>query len=310
MFANKENYIIVNYHYIQEPSEDWRGIFPCSPGEFKRQVEFLQEQYKIVSVVEVFKAAREEKPGKFCALTFDDCLRGVYENAVPVLVDKKLKAVFFPITSTFNNVLPYTHKVHVVLSKLSSSELIERFNKYLVSNHPNIYKKYEIPKDRRIENKRSFDDVMTANFKETIIAVPTDVRDNFLDSVFKELKLDEKELSKKFFMSKDEVLNLKELGMEIGYHSHLHFPYNIGIKEKIEEDIRQNKEELFKLLGENLNIMSYPNGRTSDEAIDVLKNEGIDYALTIEKRGVEKGDNPYLIPRYDTNNIRDFIKDN
>ena len=85
MISLQDRYIIINYHYVEDPKLDWGGIHPCSVKEFEKQIGFLSENFEIVSVGEIFDFAQREQKGKFCAITFDDGLRGQYSNALFLL---------------------------------------------------------------------------------------------------------------------------------------------------------------------------------------------------------------------------------
>jgi len=61
---------------------------------------------------------------------------------------------------------------------------------------------------------------------------------------------------------------------------------------------------LSDIIDEEISIFSYPHGRNSDAAARILKSEGFNYAVTIERREVKVGDNPLLIPRYDFTDLR------
>src|SRR3989344_8744536 len=142
-------HIIVNYHYVENPSLEWGGIHPCPMAEFEKQVKCLAENYKIVSVDEVYSAAKEKNSGRFAAISFDDGLKGQYLNALPILEKYGATAIFFPITSTFEGNIPGTHKLHILLSRFPAQSLIERFNKEEIGFAP-------IPMEKRMTKGRRF----------------------------------------------------------------------------------------------------------------------------------------------------------
>ena len=104
-------------------------------------------------------------------------------------------------------------------------------------------------------------------------------------------------------MNKQEIKLLFLAGMTIGGHSHNHFTFDISNKDVMQKDLRLSKEILFDLLGVQPEIFSYPHGRHSLVALDVLASEGFKYALTIDRRGVAAADGNFLLPRYDTTDI-------
>lgn len=298
MFTLSDKHIIVNYHYIEEPKS--AGIYPCSPAKFEKQVQFLKENYKIVSVPEVFESARANKNEKLCAITFDDGMKDQYQNALPILQKYSATASFFPITSAFEGRLPSAHKVHILLSRFSVEEMIDFFHKFIADFYPDLKTHYVIPRDKRLTDKRLHEDIPSANFKETLIALPEDIRGRFLRHCFKVNGLNEKKISRELFMSREEVKSLQKANMTIGGHSHGHYAMSIDDELFLKKDVELSRQILSDLLGAPPVVFSYPHGRYGDAAVNVVKEAGFQYALTIERKGVQAVDNPFLIPRYDT----------
>lgn len=304
MFSPQDKYVVVNYHYVEDPDSEFSSTHPCSVHDFKKQVKFLSENFKIVPVKSVFEAAKARESGEFCAFTFDDGLRGQYENAIPILEKYGAFGLFFPITSTWEGKIPAAHKTHILLSKTTADDLVDLFHRFIKENYSGLTEQFFIPKDRRLTARRMYEAIIVANLKETLIALPEKIRSEFLNECFKNLRLNEKELSVKIFMSREQVADLTKLGMMVGNHSHRHYPCDSTDDKILREDIRLANNNLIETTGIAPEIFSYPSGRNSEAVIRVLKEEGFRYALTIERRQVEPGDDPFLIPRYDTTDIK------
>ncbi len=297
MFSLRDKYVIVNYHYVEELKT---GIHPCPPAAFEKQVRFLREHYRIASVPEVFESARTDKDARLCAITFDDGLKDQYQNALPILKEHSVTAAFFPITSVLEGRLPSAHKVHVLLSRFSVEEMIDFFHKFMSEFYPDLQIQYSIPKDKRLTDRRLHEDISTANFKETLIVLPEDIRGRFLRHCFKVNGLNEKKISRELFMGVEEIKNLKATGMTVGSHSHGHYAMSIDDEVLLKKDIELSKQILTDFLGEAPTVFSYPHGRYGKAAIKAVKEAGFRYALTIERRGVRAQDEPWVVPRYDT----------
>lgn len=295
-------HIIVNYHYVEDPNPGRGGIWPCPVAEFERQIKFLSENYTFASTDDIFSASQADSPNSSTPLAlvaFDDGLKGQYENAVPILERYGATAIFFPITSVWEGGVPGTHKLHVLLSKTSSEKLIDLFNNF--SNE-------KIPKDKRVnKERRLFEDMLTANLKETLLVMPPDKKDAFLNRAFKFFGLDEKRIVPELFMSKEEVKKLAEKGFEIGSHAHGHYSLNSIDSAAALREIRLSKKILAEVVGKPPDAISYPHGRVNDDVIKILKNEGFKYGFTIENRALKKGDDPFRLPRLDTNDFKKMI---
>src|SRR3989338_8055690 len=304
MFSINDRHIIVNYHYVQDPSLEFSGIHPCSIKVFEEQIHFLAAHYNIVNIGEVVEAARNDDPVKVCAFTFDDGLRDHYENVLPILRRYKIGGTFFQITSTLEGRLPPAHKLHVLLSKNSSLEIINRFYNFLKNKYPGEIGRYAIAIDKRMTQKRMHEDIQSANLKETLMIIPELRRNEFLNWVFKELGINEQEWCQKIFMNEKELLDMYQQGFIIGGHSHPHVSLEKADRDFLINDIGKSKKILEKLLGASLEIFSYPHGRHNSIATEVLKEQGFKYAVTNESRAIGKNENIFLIPRYDTNDIK------
>ena len=312
-FSLENKHIIVNYHYVRDPSPDFSGIHPCLIGEFDKQIKFLTENYKTVSVENVFNAAKEESDEKLCAITLDDGTKDHYYNALPILEKYKATAVFFVPTGVFAGILPYTQKIHFLLSRFDIAEIIDNFNDFLKNNFPEIYEKFFIPKDKRLSDTKRHDyggDFRIDNFKEKITSSPKNLREEFIKNFFDKVNISENDLIKELFINEKEMINMDKKGFLIGYHTHYHNAIDTLSEKEIEEDLNKSKEYFKRILNKDPDFFSYPYGRSSEIAIKVLKENGIKYAVTIERRGLLKSDNPLKIPRYDINDIKDFLNKN
>ena len=307
MFHPNQKYIIVNFHYVHDFRPDWSGMRPCPVAEFERQINFLSAAWKIVSVREVFEAAEKFSPDRYCALTFDDGLKDHLDNVVPFLKREKLKGTFFPITCTWEERLPPAHRIQVLLSKFERGKLIDIFHGFMKEFYPDLAPQYFIPRDRRLAERHLHDDILTANFKETILALPDDVKGRFLRFCFKNLHLDEKKIVRELFMTRAEVQKLAQEGFWIGNHSHNHYALDTMSQAALRKDIELAKKLLEKLAGYKIGVFSYPHGRSTPLIMEILKSASIYYGVTIENRELNAADNPLLLPRYDTNKIKDYL---
>lgn len=299
-----DKHILVNYHYIEDPRSDRHAFHPCPVEKFKEQIAWLSTNFTFVSVEDVFKVAHKQSTEKYCAITFDDGLKDQYQNAVPILKKYGATAAFFPITGTFEGFVPSTHKIHLLLSTFSANELVDKSNIFLQQRGSKKIAHHTIPKDHRITLKRKMrDDVVTANLKETINRLPNDIEKELLDWLFKTLKLDEKSFAEELFMNKNELSDLIEWGFELGCHTHHHYALDTQSKESMRNELRLSKKYLENITGKPLTLLAYPHGGVNDDVIQIAQDEGLLYGLTIERGAVQPTNNPFLIPRYDVNDI-------
>ncbi len=308
-FSLKNSHIIVNYHYVRNVNKNDKGINSCSIKEFERQIGFLSSSYKIVSIPEVFNSVQENTKGRFCAVTFDDCLKDVYVNAFPVLKKNKCMATIFPIASVFEGKMPYVHKMHMLISVFGVRSLIKFFNNF-IEKLPEYKNKYRIPLNKRLFKKiRLDDDIPTANFKEVVSVIPDGLRNSFIDTVFNKTNIKENDALKDFFASKKEIISMLNNSFEIGSHSYEHKNLRTMSQVNLKDDIDKSLNILSSLFvsKNKIKTFSYPHGRFNKNILEVLSKTNIEYAVTIEEKNITKKTNRFSVPRYDTNNIRDYL---
>lgn len=295
--------IIVNYHYVEDPRETLRGIHPLSVEDFNKQIDFLSNNFDIVSVPEVYRMANENSNKRVCAITFDDCLKDQWDNALPILEKNNVLATFFPITSTFEGYVPTAHKIQVLLSSFDIKDLINKFNNFIKDNYPNFINKYYISQDKRLINRRLHEDIPTANLKEVFSILPSDVRSVFLEESFRYLNVKEFNICSQIFMSRDQVLSLHKKGHTIGGHTHKHNALDSLDISNVRTDTYICRDRLVDIIGSKPNVFSYPHGRYNDSVLGVIKEAGFTHGVTIEKRGLNRSENSMTIPRFDATDI-------
>lgn len=309
MFSKRNNYIILNYHYIENIHSVGKGVFPCSVSDFKRQVKYLSKNYLVTSIADVFESAIYNKKGKFCAITFDDGLKDQYNNALPILEKYNLSATFFIITAVLEGYLPMAHKIHAVLSGIKDIKVCEIFNKFVDNLGPEV-KEYKIPSNRRLTQNRLHESVASANFKETMKIIPAKISSDFLDQCLKQLNINKSDLSRQLFMDSREIKDLHRRGMIIGSHSHSHTSMDLMNDNITKDEISFSSRILSEILIKPPQVFSYPHGISSKFSADILPRYGFEFAVTIKQKGVGLNDNPYLIPRYDAASLTTFLNKN
>jgi peptidoglycan/xylan/chitin deacetylase (PgdA/CDA1 family) len=90
----------------------------------------------------------------------------------------------------------------------------------------------------------------------------------------------------------------KELKRELAkrFPQPLEFESKKQYLERINEDLRSSKRILEEKLGEKIESFSYPWGDFSEELVSVV-GKYYSYAFTVEKRNVNREENPWKIPR-------------
>ena len=93
------NLTIVMYHYVR-PIKDsaFPGIKGLELDGFKRQLDYLSENFNIVSTEQIINAVKYSAPlpNNACWLTFDDGYKDHFKYVMPELLKHNLHGAFFP----------------------------------------------------------------------------------------------------------------------------------------------------------------------------------------------------------------------
>lgn len=296
--------IIVNYHYVRDSEKtEFPTIKACPIKEFEAQIDFLSRHYSFVSIADLWRSTREGAPGKQCAVTFDDGYTDHIKNVLPILKKYEAPATFFIVTKSLAGKIPASFKLHLISSRLPTADLVKKLSLFMKGAYPELEDLADIPTDHRINPRRRFDDVVTSNFKETLIALDPPIREAFLDSCFRALFKDEKKLCAKIFLSESHLRELQNAGMEIANHTHSHYSLEMLPVSVQRTEIQTAQNILARVLGRPPRIFSYPHYRYTDETLELLKELDIDLAVTLQSRPVLSNDHRYMLPRYDTNDL-------
>jgi len=104
------------------------------------------------------------------------------------------------------------------------------------------------------------------------------------------------------YMNEDQIKDLVKNGNEIGSHTVYHIGLDTVKGPTLDNEIKDSKTYLDKLLNQNTTSFCYPAGKFSDEAKADLLKDGYRIAVTTEaSKGTFSTDNIYQVPRYRVN---------
>jgi carbamoylphosphate synthase small subunit len=193
---------------------------------------------------------------------------------------------------------------------ISMPELVEKFNTFILRVFPNAVHGYHISLDRYLNNKRRHDDIAPANFKEMVNNIaPRVVSDAFLSEMLKELNMKEDDECKKLFMNPEQIRALASMGFFVEHHTHNHYSLDREPIEVLREDFGVATNILRGILGKSPCVMAYPYGR-SPKDFEILTEYGITHGVTVEHKSIIASDDAFLIPRFDTNDVKNFLDTN
>lgn len=304
-----DNINIIMYHYIRKiKGSGYPKIKGLELQDFKKQIEFLMRNFKIISVEDILRAEKLKikLSGSNIALTFDDGYLEHYKNVFPILKKNNISGFFsMPSEIIEKEKILDVNKIHYILASVDEIILKEKIFKRLnfyrgrefdIPDNKELYKK--LAKETRFDNK----DII---FIKRLLQTELDerLRNLIVGELFKEYVAEsEKVFCKKLYMSYEQLKEMKKSGMEIGIHAHSHNRLGNMNEEEMKKDINKSLEIFEGLIDKSKWIMCYPYGSYNKEVIDYIIDKGCIGGLTTEVRTVNLDkDSIYKLPRLDTN---------
>lgn len=304
--------LVVVYHYIEEQKYT-RGVYPTTVEILKQQLLSIGEKYSFISeksLVSIISGGQSSS-SKLCLITFDDGLLSQYVNALPVLRELSVPAVFFIPTGHLSNYKSYlVHKVHYILSKLQPQMLLgDLFHKYKLITGKKIDSS-TLDMNKIMEWYR-YDDRETALFKFFINHfLHADEAAKIIDLIFSEnYRGSEKDFCESLYMGREHIKELTESNFGIGMHTHQHLNIQNSSIEEVARDMSLNYNILGEMVGrDKIRGISYPFGSITkdiyDEKIEsVAKKLKLLYGFTTEKKINDIFFTPFLLGRFGSNDI-------
>jgi len=301
---------IVMYHYVRPiANSEYPDIKGLEFEGFKRQLDYLEDNYSIITSEEVRDAVLKNKllPPNACWLTFDDGFKDHAQHVMPELLKRKLTGAFFPPSCaiTESKVLNVHCIQHILCCCESIDKVVIDLN-ILCKQHgitdnkiKSYYKKYAVA--------GKYDDADTIYIKRMLQHVlPEEVQNDIISSLFKKyIGLSKSEFSENLYMNIDEVSELVKSGMYVGSHGAKHYWLNKISESEQRADIKTSLEFLEEIGTSTSDwIMCYPFGGFNKSTLSLVKEYGASIGVTTEVGEALIGKvNPLTLPRLDTNDF-------
>tara|TARA_R110001592_G_scaffold57767_5_gene175640 strand:+ start:697 stop:1617 length:921 start_codon:yes stop_codon:yes gene_type:complete len=295
---------VSNYHYIRESFKaKYQSIFGVTQNNFKNQLLKLNKEGDFISIQDFIKNKDEILTSKnnYILITFDDGLKEQIDNAMPILEDLNIPAVFFANSINHNEKKVSTvHKIHLLRSFVSPIKLLNNLREY----YPKI-DEFLISEKRKAVSCYRFDDESSAILKYILnFSIPFHIANQLIEKIFS-LYFDSNEIVENLYMSKSDLINLASKGY-LGSHSHSHFPLGKLNSDEILYELEFSKIFLEKLTTSKIESISYPYGTIeacSDKVLELAKKVGYKCGFSTAKGVNNTKSNKLLLNRFDCNDL-------
>ena len=305
------NLTVVMYHYVREiHNSKYPNIKGLELEGFKRQLDFLQSEFSIISAEDLIYYAEDKVsnlPNNPCYLTFDDGYKDHYKYVLPELKKRKLQGSFFPIAGPIlKKELLIVNAIHFILACCDSED-------HLVQDLNSECLKYGVTQEELKDYWSVIDKTSRYDSPEVIYLkrmlqreLPKALRYKVSNSLFeKYVGVSESEFSEDLYLSLDEIKDLISEGMYVGSHSYHHdwmdrCPFQTQMKD-IELSL-----SFLKQIGAPTSswIFCYPYGAYNNDTIAALKEKKCVLGLTTKFDHASLDKNKLLeLSRFDTNHF-------
>lgn len=306
---NKRQLYVIMYHYVR----DYKNTrFPKIKGmditEFENQVEFLKNEFYIVTMEEIIGYLKGETsiPDQSVLLTFDDGYLDHYKYVFPILRKYNAQGSFFiPAKSLEVHELLDVNKIHYILASQDITVVLEDLKCQIddlrteyseVPEYSELYSKYACP--GRWDNEEV---VFVKKMLQGVL--PERMRNLICSNLFeKYIDITEEEIAQETYMSREQITLLRKEGMHIGVHGYEHYWLGNLEQSEMEQDVNKAVSLLSEYIDKDAWSICYPKGSYSDDVIQYCENKGAKVGFTAD-HGVVNLDNidRMRLPRIDCN---------
>jgi peptidoglycan/xylan/chitin deacetylase (PgdA/CDA1 family) len=301
---------IVMYHYVRPIKySSWPEIKGLELEGFRRQLDYLLANFKIISAEDVIHAVKFDNtlPKDSCWLTFDDGYKDHFSYVLPELIKRKIQGSFFPpVKPITERLMLDVNSIHHILASTKDVSLLVNDLNNLIREHG--YGESDLEgfwSEYAVASRYDTKDVI---YVKRLLqhALPEVTRHEITSSLFeKYVNLSQEDFAEELYMSEVEVKKLVNSGMFVGSHGYSHLWLNREDKDSQRFEIERSLEFL-KGVGARTEdwVMCYPYGAYNNDTLEILGTAKCSVGLTTK---VGKADisehNSLELPRFDTNDF-------
>ena len=252
---------ILNFHRVAE--NDGSGYPPLEPLLFSKILDFIQENYTVITFSDLKDCARKKRNEKpLVILSFDDGYKDFVTNTVPELKLRGLKCNQNIIPACIENQFP---PLNVAVQDYIGKTSFKEYSKLRIGrfewNSSNTPEKESLRASAYLKNLRH------------------DQQLHILDQLLDEHG-DEIRLLATPMMDTNDLKSILDI-CEIGCHSFSHSNMGEESNEYFRTDIRECKSWFWNTVGFEPNIYAFPNGSYRQEQLAIAHDEGFETVLLV-----------------------------
>ena len=298
----------IMYHYVQPFNEKLPYFHYLNIRNFEKQILYFKSKYKFFDCNDIENFSYNNKIRNKILLTFDDGLICHSKHVFKVLQKHNLNGIFYiPIGPYLDEKILDVHKIHLIIGKIGGYKAFKLLKSFLDNSLLDLDKLEDYEKNTyRLQINSDYINY----FKRTLnYYIKYDYRENIIDKIFKKcFEESQKTIIKNFYMSIDNIRNLRENGMVIGSHAIKHKLMSRLSKKEFKTEIEDSFDFLDNFI--NYKTFCYPYGGNisfNNEIEKYLEKKSVEFSLSVESRNITKNDLKYRrqsLPRFDCNQFK------
>lgn len=280
------------YHYVRPmPDPDFPYLKACALDRFIKQLDYLQENYRVVSWPDAhaYLTGKASLPERACLLTFDDGLRDCFLHVYPLLRARGISGLFFPMARRSEEGLAAVQTLQLVANRYSDpAEFREMIFAKLSPPEGTAFEGY----CRRVEDESPpdrFGEVALRTMRRVINTYMFRELGPVLDEICRERIGEPKELGRAFYLGDADVREMATGGMYFGGHGVTHHRMTRLTEEELRKELRASREYLATYAKEPF-AFSYPYGDYNDSVMEAVERAGFVCAFADRSEGLA----PYI----------------
>lgn len=273
---------ILIYHSVTQEPDLMRPGVPTA-DRFKWHMQILDRHFNVLPLSQAVNLIREGRlPPRAACVTFDDGYADNLTVAAPIMQQLNIPATFFIATGYLDGGRMWNDTIIEAL-RLYPDEELDLTAMKLPS--------YQIisAEDRR---KAAYDIITRIKY------LAQEHRNDVATAVGKMVD----NLPKDFMLTRSQLCELRQIGMDIGGHTVTHPILARLSGEQARAEIEEGKAELEHILNEPVKLFAYPNGRRGfdydSNHVKYVRDAGFDAAVSTNHGVCARTTDPFQIPRF------------
>ncbi|MDQ2691780.1 MAG: polysaccharide deacetylase family protein, partial [Chloroflexota bacterium] len=275
---------VMMYHYVRDrrdEAEQGSGIPGMPVRAFEAQLDMLARQHTFIRWSDLQMAIQRNQPlpASACLLTFDDGICDHYINVYKILRGRNISGLFFVLDRCDDAGLVLAHKIHFLLAKLGLTDFREAIQQRL---DPGLRERF-----LRAEQRYRFKFPPTStesriNLLKAVLQreLSTEI-DTLLSELFELHVGSEKEIAGKYYLSPEQMREMRAGGMHFGGHSR-HHPWFDWIDARTRAAEIEASAAWLQRYESGPWAFAYPYGGLSEDSPGLLRKHGFIAAFTTQ----------------------------